>query len=204
LLDGIRTDLLIGLAVAAVVSIIAIGWARLAARCKRLNNWRGDILEDIVLLPRDIICAFPWLVLLLLVISLPGNKGVILITLVVGLVILPRTVSMLQEAFSSITEWKGRLQNELRAISMAFIFTTAGVILYVALLSFLVFGVLPGTVELGTLSSAGTAFIQKTPWLVIEPLVVLSVILIIGVMTGNALAERLGFRSGALWSKTIE
>ena len=204
LLDGIRTDLLIGLAVAAVVSIIAIGWARLAARCKRLNNWRGDILEDIVLLPRDIICAFPWLVLLLLVISLPGNKGVILITLVVGLVILPRTVSMLQEAFSSITEWKGRLQNELRAISMAFIFTTAGVLLYVALLSFLGFGVLPGTIELGTLASSGTAFMQKTPWLVIEPLVVLSVILIIGVMTGNALAERLGFRSGALWSKTIE
>jgi ABC-type microcin C transport system permease subunit YejE len=45
---------------------------------------------------------------------------------------------------------------------------------------------------------------QKTPWLVIEPLVVLSVILIIGVMTGEALAERFGFRSGAFWSKTIE
>jgi hypothetical protein len=34
--------------------------------------------------------------------------------------------------------------------------------------------------------------------------VVLSVILIIGVMTGEALAERFGFRSGAFWSKTIE
>jgi ABC-type microcin C transport system permease subunit YejE len=45
---------------------------------------------------------------------------------------------------------------------------------------------------------------QKTPWLVIEPLVVLSVILIVGVMTGEALAEWLGFRSGAFWSKTIE
>jgi len=139
LLAGIRTDLLIGLAAAAAVSIIAIGWATLAARCKRMNNWRGDTLEDIVLLPRDIICAFPWLVLLLLVISLPGNKGVILITLLVGLVILPRNVSILQEAFSSLTQWKGRLQNVLRAISIAFIFTTAGVIFYVALLQFLGF-----------------------------------------------------------------
>jgi len=204
LLAGIRTDLLIGLAAAAAVSIIAIGWATLAARCKRMNNWRGDTLEDIVLLPRDIICAFPWLVLLLLVISLPGNKGVILITLLVGLVILPRNVSILQEAFSSLTQWKGRLQNVLRAISIAFIFTTAGVIFYVALLSFLGFGMLPGTIELGTLASSGTAFMQKTPWLVIEPLVVLSVILIIGVMTGEALAERFGFRSWAFWSKTIE
>jgi len=58
LLAGIRTELLIGLAVAVVVSIIAIGWAMLSARCKRMNNWRGDKLEDIVLLPRDIICAF--------------------------------------------------------------------------------------------------------------------------------------------------
>jgi ABC-type microcin C transport system permease subunit YejE len=45
---------------------------------------------------------------------------------------------------------------------------------------------------------------QKTPWLVIEPLVVLSVILIVGVMTGEALAEMLGFSSGAFWSKTVE
>jgi peptide/nickel transport system permease protein len=204
LLAGIRTELLIGLVAAGVVSIVAIGWAMLAARCKRMNNWRGDILEDIVLLPRDIICAVPWLVLLLLVISLTGNKGVILITLVVGVVILPRTVSLLQEAFGSLTECKGRLQNVLKAISIAFIFTTAGVMVYVALLSFLGFGVRPGTIELGTLASAGTAFMQKTPWLVIEPLVVLSVILIVGVMTGEALAERFGFRSLAFWSKTME
>jgi ABC-type microcin C transport system permease subunit YejE len=45
---------------------------------------------------------------------------------------------------------------------------------------------------------------QKTPWPVIEPLVVLSVILIVVVMTGGALAERLGFSSGAFWSKTME
>jgi len=44
LLAGIRTELLIGLAVAVVVSIIAIGWAMLSARCKRMNNWRGDKL----------------------------------------------------------------------------------------------------------------------------------------------------------------
>ena len=204
LLAGIRTDLLIGLAAAGVVSIIAIGWAMLAARCKRMNNWRGDTLEDIVLLPRDIICAFPWLVLLLLLISLPGNKGVILITLIVGLVILPRTVSILQDAFNSLTEWKDRLQNVLRAISIAFIFTTAGVIFYVALLSFLGFGIPLGIMELGTLANSGTGFMQQAPWLLIAPLVVLSLILIIGVMTGDALAERLGFNSAEFWSKTME
>jgi len=204
LLAGIRTELLIGLAVAVVVSIIAIGWAMLSARCKRMNNWRGDKLEDIVLLPRDIICAFPWLVLLLLLISLPGNKGVILMTLVVGVVILPRTVSILQEVYSPLTEWRARLQNVLKAISIALIFTAAGAIFYVALLSFLGFGLPLGIMELGTLANSGTGFMQQAPWLLIAPLVVLSLILIIGVITGEALTERFGFRSGAFWSKTIE
>jgi streptogramin lyase/ABC-type dipeptide/oligopeptide/nickel transport system permease subunit len=204
LLAGIRTDLVIGLAVASVVSIIAIGWAMLAAHCKRMNNWRGDTLEDIVLLPKDIICAVPWLVLLLLFVSLPGNKSVILITLVVALVILPRTVSVLQEALDSLTERKGRLQKMLRITSIAFIFTTAGVIFYVALLSFLGFGIPPGVIELGNLANSGTAFTQQASWLLIEPLVVLSLILIIGVVTGEAMAERFGLRSGAFWSKMLE
>ena len=69
LLSGIRTDILIGLAGAAIMSIIAAGWAILAAYCKRIDNWRGDTLNDVVMLPRDIICAFPWLALLLLLMS---------------------------------------------------------------------------------------------------------------------------------------
>jgi ABC-type dipeptide/oligopeptide/nickel transport system permease subunit len=58
--------------------------------------------------------------------------------------------------------------------------------------------------ELGTLANSGTGFMQQAPWLLIAPLVVLSLILIIGVMTGDALAERLGFSSAEFWSKTIE
>jgi ABC-type dipeptide/oligopeptide/nickel transport system permease subunit len=119
-------------------------------------------------------------------------------------VILPRTVSILQDAFNSLTEWKDRLQNVLRAISIAFIFTTAGVIFYVALLRFLGFGIPLGIMELGTLANSGTGFMQQAPWLLIAPLVVLSLILIIGVMTGDALAERLGFNSAEFWSKAME
>jgi ABC-type dipeptide/oligopeptide/nickel transport system permease subunit len=62
LVAGIRTDILMGLGVAAAVSILAAGWAMLAARVRKINNWWGDTLGDIVMLPGDILCAFPcWL-----------------------------------------------------------------------------------------------------------------------------------------------
>jgi hypothetical protein len=39
LLWGMRIDVLIGLVCAAVVSVIAFGWATLAAYCRKMNNW---------------------------------------------------------------------------------------------------------------------------------------------------------------------
>ena len=101
LLSGIRTDVLIGLACAAVVSVIAGGWAMLAAYCRRMDSWLGDTLEDIVTLPRDVICACPWLVLLLLLMLLLDNHSVTYVALIVGLVMLPHTVGMMQEAYRS-------------------------------------------------------------------------------------------------------
>ena len=202
LISGIRTDVLIGLAGAAVVSVIAGGWAILAAYCGRMDNWLGDTLEDIVMLPNDIICAFPWLVLLLLLISMPGNKGVILITLLVGLVILPRTAGIMQEVYHSLLKGNTWLRSVFLSIPAVFAFTTAAMIIYVSALGYLGFGLSPGFIELGSL--ANSAYIQQVPWLTLFPLVILSLILIVWVMTGGALFERLGFRSKTVWSKTME
>jgi len=202
LISGIRTDVLIGLAGAAVVSVIAGGWAILAAYCGRMDNWLGDTLEDIVMLPKDIICAFPWLVLLLLLISMPGNKGVILITLLVGLVILPRTAGIMQEVYHSSLKGNTWLRSVFLSIPAVFAFTTVAMIIYVSALGYLGFGLSPGFIELGSL--ANSAYIQQVPWLTLFPLVILSLILIVWVMTGGALFERLGFRSKTVWSKTME
>ncbi|MGD0905269.1 MAG: hypothetical protein ABR924_20435 [Terracidiphilus sp.] len=202
LISGIRTDVLIGLAGAAVVSVIAGGWAILAAYCGRMDNWLGDTLEDIVMLPKDIICAFPWLVLLLLLISMPGNKGVILITLLVGLVILPRTAGIMQEVYHSSLKGNTWLRSVFLSIPAVFAFTTVAMIIYVSALGYLGFGLSPGFIELGSL--ANSAYMQQVPWLTLLPLVILSLMLIVWVMTGDALFERLGFRSKTVWSKTME
>jgi ABC-type dipeptide/oligopeptide/nickel transport system permease subunit len=204
LLSGIRTDVLIGLACAAVVSVIAGGWAMLAAYCRRMDSWLGDTLEDIVTLPRDVICACPWLVLLLLLMLLLDNHSVTYVALIVGLVMLPHTVGMMQEAYRSPPGGKTWLKSVLWSIPVVFIFTTAGVILYVSTITYLGFGISPGIAELGMLVNTGNAYMQQVPWLVLRPIIILSVILLIWLMTGEVLLERLGFRSKAVWSKTME
>jgi hypothetical protein len=77
------------LACAVVVSVIAGGWAMLAAYFRSMGNWLGDTLEDIVMLPRDIICGFPWLVLLTLQMLLADDHSITYVALIAGLVMSP-------------------------------------------------------------------------------------------------------------------
>jgi len=75
-----------------------------------------------------------------------------LIAFTAGLLLLPRAASMLLETRRSAPEEKSG-QNMLRSIPVVFIFTTAGVILYVSALNWLGFGAAPGTIELGNLAA---------------------------------------------------
>jgi peptide/nickel transport system permease protein len=205
LLWGMRIDVLIGLVSAAVVSVIAFGWATLAAYCRKMNNWLGDTLEDLVMLPREIACAFPWLALLLLIMSFRADMSIVFVAFVSGLVILPRAAGMIQEAYHSSPEGKSWLPGLLWSIPTVFLFTTAGVIIYTSTISYLGFGVPPGVAELGSiLSGEGRAYMEKAPQIALWPGLSLTFIILVFVMTGDALLERLGFRSKAVWLKAME
>jgi ABC-type dipeptide/oligopeptide/nickel transport system permease subunit len=111
---------------------------------------------------------------------------------------------MIQEGYRSTQNGKTWLKNVLQSIPVVFIFTTAGVVLYVSTITYLGFGISPGIAELGTLINTGNPYMQQAPWLGLRPIIILSLILLVWVMTGDALLERLGFRSKAVWSKTME
>jgi peptide/nickel transport system permease protein len=205
LLYGMRIDVLIGLVCAVVLSIIAAGWGILAAYCRKMNNWVGDTLEDVVMLPREIMCAFPWLVLLLLLMSLTAEMGIISVAVITGLVLLPHTIGMIQEAYHSAPNGANLLQGVLKAIPVVFFFTIAGLIIYVSTLSYLGAGVPPGVPELGSiLSSEGRQYLFTAPWIGLWPGLCLLFIILFFVMAGETLLEGLGFRSKAVWSKTME
>jgi hypothetical protein len=132
------------------------------------------------------------------------DHSVIYVAFIVGLVMLPHAAGTIQEAYRSPPGGKTWLKNVLLSIPVIFAFTAAGVILYVSTITYLGFGISPGIAELGMLVNTGNAYAQQAPWLVLRPIIILSVILLIWVMTGEALLERLGFRSKAVWSKTME
>ena len=68
LLHGVRVELQAGLTAVGIFAVIAVGWAMLAAYLRKADSWLGDTLEDLVMLPRDVLCAFPWLVMLIFVV----------------------------------------------------------------------------------------------------------------------------------------
>jgi hypothetical protein len=133
------------------------------------------------------------------------DMSIVFVAFVSGLVILPRAAGMIQAAYHSSPDGKSWLRGLLWSIPTVFLFTTAGVIIYTTTISYLGFGVPPGVPELGSiLSGEGRAYTQTAPWIVIWPGLSLTFIILVFVMTGDALLEWLGFRSKAVWSKTME
>jgi len=71
---------------------------------------------------------------------------------------------MIQEGCRFARNGKTWLKNVLHSIPVVFIFTTAGVILYVSTITYLGFGISPSIAELGMLVNTGNAYAQQVPW----------------------------------------
>lgn len=205
-LQGMRIDVLAGLACAAIVSGLAFIWVLLEARAKKAGNRVGAFFEKLLVLPREILCAFPWLVLLLILMSIASSgNGVIIVVLICSLVLVPRAVAMIREAYQSLPEGNNWLQNLTRTIPIIVLFSVAGGIFYISTLSYNRYGIPPPNPELGAmLTGSSRAYVVSAPWMAQWPLFCLILLLTTWVMAGEALLERLGFRSKAVWSKVME
>jgi peptide/nickel transport system permease protein len=204
-LYGTRNTIFTAVLSTMAVAAAAVAWGLLGGVAKRVKGWAGDALEDIVMIPKEMGLAFPWLVLMLLLMSVLPSPGVIATFLVALLAILPRAISMVQEAYRSPPYAAGWLAAILRSIPGMVVFSTAAGILYVSALTFLGFGLLPPAPELGgMLSGAARRYMLQAPWMALWPALVLSLLSFVWVLAGDALQERFGFRAKATWSKAWE
>ena len=184
LLYAIRQDVFGGLMVVGIIVLVAVGWALWGAYLRRRDDWQGDTLEEMIMLPRDTLYAFPWLVLLLLILCLAGmppegggisfNRFVLPAIMATSLVLLPRAIGVMQEASRSAPEEQGWLRSTVRSIPVMLLFAMAGSILYLSAVSYLGFGVAPPMAELGSLL-AGPArrYFLQAPWMALWPPAVL-------------------------------
>ncbi len=204
LIYGVRTDMQVGFMCTGVFLVVIIGWAILMVRFKQTGDWLDDTIHDLVMLPRDILCAFPWLVLILVLMSMYG-RGFIQFMIIGGMVLLPRAVSMMREAYSSLPEEPGWIDNIIRSVPVMIIFSVAGSIVYLSSAGFLGFALSPGTPELGgMLSQEGRKYMELLPQLALLPGIVLTLLIFVWVLAGNTLLEYLGFKSRSVWLKVFE
>jgi len=90
-----------------------------------------------------------------------------------SLVLLPRIVVLIREAVRS--RENGRLESLRLTVPVAFIFSVAAGILYIATVSYGGTGVLPPYPELGNaLAGAGAQFMMQAPWAFYWPVAFLS------------------------------
>lgn len=204
LIYGIRTDVLIGLAAGAVVCSVAWLWSLLAFYGKRQDSWRSDTLTDIVKLPHDIIGAFPWLVGLLLLMFITTNHSLIYVGLMTGLLVLPRAAGMMSQIGQSPPHGKTGQRGFFQSITPVFFFTAAGIITGVATLGYLGTGLNPGVFELGSIINNSGLFMPQSSWVTLAPMIILSIVVIIFLMTGDALAAGFNAYSLAVRPQTIK
>lgn len=208
LLYATRLDIFAGLTCAGILAVLATAWAMLAGYFRKRNSRWRSILEDLILLPGSVITAVPWLVLVWLMMSMINrdiDHHTILATLAVSLVLLPRGVAMVREAYLTMPEEEGWLRRLLRAVPVMCFFTVGGSILYLASTSYYGFGINPPIPELGILlTGTGRQYMHEAPWMAQWPSLWLMLLLLIWVMTGDAILEKLGFRSKAVWAKAME
>jgi peptide/nickel transport system permease protein len=215
LLYAIRQDVFGALIAVGIIVLVAIGWALWGSYLRRRDDWQGDTLEEMIMLPRDTLYAFPWLILLLLILCLAGmppsggslsfSNLVLPAILVTGLVLLPRAVGVMQEASRSAPEGQGWIGSTIRSIPVMLLFAMAGSILYLSAVSYLGFGVAPPMAELGSLlAGPSRRYFLQAPWMALWPPAILILLIAVWVLAGQALLEKLGFRSRAVWSKIWE
>ena len=194
------------LLVTSIATVIAIAWGgMLGVLLGLIGGW----LENIVMRLVDAFLAIPWILFLLLIVSVIGlGLGVLIPTLAffygIPVVRMSRAATHDVVALDYITAARARgesrttivrkelLPNVLDVLLVEAAMRWSWMLLAFSSLSFLGFGVAPPTADWGLMISGARSFMSYAPWAVLAPVVALSS-LIIGInLSADALAKALG------------
>jgi len=194
------------LLVTSVATVIAIAWGgMLGVMVGLIGGW----LENIVMRLVDAFLAIPWIIFLLLIVSVIGlGVGVLIPTLAffygIPVVRMSRAATHDVVALDYITAARARgesrativkkelLPNVLDVLLVEAAMRWSWMLLAFSSLSFLGFGVAPPTADWGLMIAGARRFMSFAPWAVLAPVVALSS-LIIGInLSADALAKALG------------
>ncbi|MGR3342077.1 MAG: ABC transporter permease [Paracoccaceae bacterium] len=194
------------LIVTTISTVIAIAWGGMLGVLLGLS---GGWLENLVMRLVDAFLAIPWILFLLLIVSVVGLGNAVLIPTLaffygIPVVRMSRAATLDVVALDFITAARARgesrttivknelLPNVLDVLLVEGAMRWSWMLLAFSSLSFLGFGVAPPTADWGLMIAGARSFMSFAPWAVLAPVVALSS-LIIGInLSADALAKALG------------
>ncbi|WP_417606048.1 ABC transporter permease [Oceanimonas baumannii] len=187
-------------------ALLAVAWGSLAGLFIAI---RGGMVEDWAMRLVDALLSIPWLLFMLLIISLAGpGPLVFIITLgffygiAVIRVVLTATKEVICREFITAARlrgdshftliWREILPNVTDVILVEIAMRWSWMLLAFSSLSFLGFGVSPPTPDWGLMIADSRGFMSIAPWAVLSPIIALSSLIIAINLTSDALAKALG------------
>lgn len=192
--------------VTSVATILAIGWG---GSLGVLLGLVGGRLDDFLMRIVDAFLAIPWILFLLLIVSVVGLGNAVLIPTLaffygIPVVRMARAATHDVVALDFVTAARARgetrftivrqelLPNVLDVLLVEGAMRWSWMLLGFSSLSFLGFGVTPPTPDWGLMISDARSFMSLAPWAALAPVVALSS-LIVGInLSADALAKALG------------
>jgi peptide/nickel transport system permease protein len=192
--------------VTSISTILAIAWGgSLGVVLGLAGGWLDDLLMRVV----DAFLAIPWILFLLLIVSVVGLGNAVLIPTLaffygVPVVRMARAATQDVVALDFVTAARARgetrftivrqelLPNVLDVLLVEGAMRWSWMLLAFSSLSFLGFGVTPPTPDWGLMISDARSFMSLAPWAALAPVIALSS-LIVGInLSADALAKALG------------
>lgn len=194
------------LIVTSIATVLALTWGgMLGVLLGLIGGWPENLVMRLV----DSFLAIPWILFLLLIVSVVGLSNIVLIPTLaffygIPVVRMSRAATQDVVALDFITAARARgetrvtivkkelLPNVLDVLLVEGAMRWSWMLLAFSSLSFLGFGVAPPTADWGLMISGARSFMSFAPWAVLAPVVALSS-LIIGInLSADALAKALG------------
>ena len=199
-INGARVSLIVGLAVAALASLIGLGIGLLCGYFKRVDGIIMRVMDGIMAIPTIL------LAIALITLTRPG-LGIVIVAIVIPEV--PRIVRVVRAIVLSIREQpyvesaiaggtrnarllaRHILPNTLAPLIVQATYACASAMLIEAGLSFLGAGVPPEIPSWGNIIAQGRTFFQIAPWTILIPGAFLAVTVLAVNMLGGGLRDRL-------------
>jgi peptide/nickel transport system permease protein len=198
--EGLRNSFLAAAIAVAITSALAIALGTIA-------GYRRGIIDAAVSRMTDVLFAFPFILLALLIAAItgPGETGAIIAIVLVTLPLMTRivrgaTLTTAQREFVVSAEVSGAslprivlihlLPNIAGAVAIQMTYAMSISMLVESGLSFLGLGIQPPDASLGSLVHDGIDYLTLAPWLIFMPGVVLTLAILSVNLVGDGLRDR--------------